>query len=77
MGVNTLPCDWKGCQIVARFHIEVPNQNNGKLSGGNSVRLPFSRAHYNICAAHLDEYSSLKAPAAIYHVGKCPHCGAV
>jgi hypothetical protein len=76
MAIATSTCDWAGCQIVARFHIEVPHQSNRKLSGQSSVRLPFSRAHYNVCAAHLDEYSTKNAPAAIYHVGKCPHCPA-
>jgi len=74
MTIATLSCDWAGCEIVARFHIEVPHNSNRKLNGESGPRLPFRRAHYNVCGAHLDEYSSTKSPAAIYHMGKCPHC---
>jgi hypothetical protein len=77
MALATFYCDWTGCPIVARFHIEVPRNPVGKLNGEGTLRLPFSHTHHNICAAHLDEYSATKSPIAIHHVGKCPHCHTV
>jgi len=77
MATETLICDWNDCAIVARFHIEAPLQFAKNMTSNGSVRMPFSRSHHNICAAHLDEYSAMRQPKAIYVVGKCPHCNAV
>jgi hypothetical protein len=74
MVAETITCDWKKCSIVARFHIEVTLQFASNLTGEDGLRLPFSRSHHNICAAHLDEYSAMRQPMAIYSLGKCPRC---
>jgi hypothetical protein len=72
--IGTLICEWEGCPIVARFHIEVPLNHVSQLSSGGELRMPFSHTHHNVCAAHLDEYSMMRPPKAIYGLGKCPHC---
>ena len=72
--VETLICDWKDCPVAARFHIEIPLNQVRQLSGVGGMRMPFSRTHHNVCGAHLDEYSMMRAPKAIYSIGKCPHC---
>ena len=77
MTTNTTACDWSGCQILARFHIQVPLNKARELGGAAGLRLPFSHSHHNVCAGHLDEYSAKLPPVAIYSVGKCPHCDAV
>ena len=74
MAIETLMCEWQGCPIAARFHIEIPLLFAKSLSGDGGGRLPFSRAHHNVCAAHLDEYCMMRQPKAIYSLGKCPHC---
>jgi hypothetical protein len=77
MAAEALICNWSKCAIVARFHIEVPLQFAKNLEGEDGLRLPFSRSHHNVCAAHLDEYSAMRQPKAIYSIGKCPHCNSV
>jgi hypothetical protein len=65
-------CEWKKCPVVARFHIEVPPSTN--LNGDAVVQLSLGHTHHNVCAAHMDQYSAIQQPRAIYVVGKCPHC---
>lgn len=70
----TVICEWKGCPVPARFHIEVPLNGIKDLRSDGELRMPFSRTHHNVCGAHLDEYSMMRPPKAIYSIGKCPHC---
>ena len=71
---ETVICDWLGCPVAARFHIEIPLNKIKHLASDGELRMPFSRTHHNVCGAHLDEYSIMRPPKAIYTIGKCPHC---
>jgi hypothetical protein len=77
MMTNPTACDWTGCPVVARFHIQIPLDKARLLGDAAGLQLPFTHSHHNLCASHFDRYSAALPPLAIYLVGKCPHCNAM
>jgi len=77
MAIEKFICDWVECPIAASFHIEVPPQHARHLNGQGGLRLPFGHTHHNVCGAHMDEYSLMRQPKAIYSIGRCPHCNVI